>query len=110
MSSAAAAAVQSEPAPVVQHSRPVFTQSVLLGGAGAVLLLAPLAFGAVEPWSIFALEACAILLMAAWGARQWINDLHRRTQHRARRTSGSSTAKQFGEIAGSHQIRRHRAH
>jgi O-antigen ligase len=47
--------------------------SVLLAGAGAVLLLAPLAFGAVEPWSIFALEASAILLLAAWGTRQWIN-------------------------------------
>jgi hypothetical protein len=29
-------------------------------GAGAVLLLGPLAFGAVEPWSIFALETCAV--------------------------------------------------
>ena len=46
---------------------------MLLGSAGAVLLLAPLAFGAVEPWSIFALEACAVLLLAAWGTRQWIN-------------------------------------
>jgi O-antigen ligase len=46
---------------------------VLLGGAGSVLLLAPLAFGAVEPWSIFALEACAVMLFAAWGVRQYIN-------------------------------------
>jgi O-antigen ligase len=73
VSSAAAAAVQSEPAPVVKHARPRFTHSALLGGAGAVLLLAPLAFGAVEPWSIFALEACAILLLAVWGTRQWIH-------------------------------------
>ena len=42
-------------------------------GAAAVLLLGPLAFGAVEPWSIFALEACAMLLLAAWASRQWIN-------------------------------------
>lgn len=42
-------------------------------GAAAVLLLGPLAFGAVEPWSIFALEACAVLLLAAWASRQWIN-------------------------------------
>jgi len=42
-----------------------------------VLLLGPLAFGAVEPWSIFALEACAMLLLAAWASRQWINrELH----------------------------------
>ncbi len=73
MSSAAAVAVQPEPAPVVRHARPKFTHSVLLGSAGAVLLLSPLAFGAVEPWSIFALEACAVLLLAAWGTRQWIN-------------------------------------
>jgi O-antigen ligase len=38
-----------------------------------VLLLAPLAFGAVEPWSIFAVEACAMLLLAVWASRQWIN-------------------------------------
>jgi len=42
-------------------------------GTAAVLLLGPLAFGAVEPWSIFALEACAVLLLAAWACRQWIN-------------------------------------
>jgi len=45
---------------------------LLLGGC-AVLLLGPLAFGAVEPWSIFALETCAMLLLVAWAARQWIN-------------------------------------
>jgi O-antigen ligase len=44
---------------------------LLLAGAGVVLLAAPLAFGAVEPWSIFALEACAMLLLVAWGCRQW---------------------------------------
>jgi len=42
-------------------------------GASAVLLLGPLAFGAVQPWSIFALEACAMLLLALWAYRQWIN-------------------------------------
>ena len=75
MSSAAAAAVQPEPAPVVKHAKPrlTLTNSVLLGGSGAVLLLAPLAFGAVEPRSIFALEASATVLLVAWAARQWIN-------------------------------------
>jgi O-antigen ligase len=38
-----------------------------------VLLLGPLAFGAVQPWSIFALEACAVLLLTAWAYRQNIN-------------------------------------
>jgi O-antigen ligase len=68
-----ALATQPEPAPVanakVSHARP--TNSALLACACAVLLLGPLAFGAVEPWSIFTLEACAMLLLAAWAYRQW---------------------------------------
>ena len=71
MSSALAA--QPEPAPVAKVSQPRLTNSALLMGASAVLLLGPLAFGAVEPWSIFALEACAMLLLAVWASRQWIN-------------------------------------
>jgi len=69
-----AAAVRPDPAPVVKHSKPVLTNSVLLSSAGAVLLLAPLAFGAVEPWSIFALEACAVALMLVWAARHWLHN------------------------------------
>jgi O-antigen ligase len=42
-------------------------------GASAVLLLGPLAFGAVEPWSIFALEACAMLLLALWAYKEWVS-------------------------------------
>ncbi|MFZ3263893.1 MAG: O-antigen ligase family protein [Terriglobales bacterium] len=68
-----ALAVQPEPAaPVSKALRPRLTNSALLAGTGAVLLLAPLAFGAVEPWAIFALEAGAVLLLMAWGYRQWI--------------------------------------
>jgi O-antigen ligase len=67
-----ALAAQPEPAPVPQASRLRLTNSVLLAGTVTVLLLAPLAFGAVPPWSIFALEACAVLLLMAWGYRQWI--------------------------------------
>jgi O-antigen ligase len=54
---------------------------MLLAGTGCVLLLAPLAFGAVEPWSIFALEACAVLLVIAWGVRQWLNQELEVRQH-----------------------------
>jgi len=68
-----ALATQPEPAPVAKVSQPRLTNTALLAGACAVLLLAPLAFGAVEPWSIFALEACAMLLLAVWASRQWIN-------------------------------------
>ena len=68
-----ALATQPEPAPVAKVSQPRVTNTVLLGAACTVLLLAPLAFGAVEPWSIFALEVCATALLVAWLYRQWIN-------------------------------------
>jgi O-antigen ligase len=44
-----------------------------LASAGSLLLLAPLAFGAVEPWSIFALEAGSVAVLLVWGFRQWQN-------------------------------------
>jgi O-antigen ligase len=68
-----ALATQPEPAPVAKVSQPRLTNNVLLVGSCAVLLAAPLAFGAVEPWTIFALEACATLLMGLWAFRQWMN-------------------------------------
>jgi O-antigen ligase len=67
-----AVAFQPE-APRVSKTQPVVSSTMLLGGAGAILLAAPLAFGAVEPWGIFALEASATLLFLAWGFRQWSN-------------------------------------
>jgi O-antigen ligase len=66
-----ALAIPPDPAPVAKPSKPKLANYALLAGAGFVLLSAPLAFGAVEPWSIFALEAGAVLLLAAWGLRQW---------------------------------------
>jgi len=47
------------------------SSSTLLGGASFVLLLAPLAFGAVQPWAILLLQASAAVLLLAWGFRQW---------------------------------------
>jgi O-antigen ligase len=67
-----ALAAPPEPAPIAKGLRPRLTSTALLTGACAVLLLGPLAFGAVEPWSIFALEACALLLVAVWTYRQCI--------------------------------------
>jgi O-antigen ligase len=73
-----ALATQPEPAPVKKVSQrrltfpSLLTNNVLLLSASTVLLLGTLAFGAVQPWSIFALEACAMLLLAAWASRQWI--------------------------------------
>ena len=68
-----ARATQPEPAPVAKVSQLRVTNTALLVGAFTVLLLGPLSFGAVEPWSTFALEACAMLLLAAWACRQSIN-------------------------------------
>ena len=41
-------------------------------GVFGLLLFGPLAFGAVEPWSIFVLEAGAALLLMLWIIRQAI--------------------------------------
>jgi hypothetical protein len=43
---------------------------VIFYGVFALLLFGPLAFGAVEPWSIFILEAGAALLLLLWAIRQ----------------------------------------
>ena len=66
-----ALAYRTEPDRVTPQRRLGFSNSTLLGGAASVLLVAPLAFGAVEPWAIFLLEASAAVLLLAWGFRQW---------------------------------------
>ncbi|HLX85526.1 MAG TPA: O-antigen ligase family protein [Terriglobales bacterium] len=68
-----ALATPPQPAPVTKVSQPRITNLAVLGAAWAVLLAAPLAFGAVEPWSIFALETASLLLLGLWAARQWMN-------------------------------------
>jgi O-antigen ligase len=66
-----ALATQPEPKPVAKATRPLLTNNVLLMSATGVLLLGPLAFGAVEPWSIFGLESSALFVFAVWAYRQW---------------------------------------
>ena len=46
--------------------------AVLLYGTFGLLMFGPLAFGAVEPWSIFVVEMGALLLSFLWLAKQWI--------------------------------------
>ena len=65
--------VNPEPAPVVRVTKFRVTRTVCLASGGGLLLLAPLAFGAVEPWSIFALEAGSVAVLLVWGFRQWQN-------------------------------------
>ncbi len=47
--------------------------TILLYGTFGLLMFGPLAFGAVEPWSIFVLEAGSVLLTVIWLARQWLD-------------------------------------
>lgn len=47
--------------------------SVLLYGTFALLMFGPVAFGAVEPWSIFVVEASAVLLSALWLGKQLVD-------------------------------------
>jgi O-antigen ligase len=46
---------------------------VLLYGTFGLLMFGPIAFGAVEAWSIFVLETGAVLLTLLWLARQWVD-------------------------------------
>jgi O-antigen ligase len=47
--------------------------SVLLYGTFGLLMFGPIAFGAVEPWSIFILEAGSLALLLTWFAKQWVD-------------------------------------
>lgn len=71
MSSALAYRPESDRAS--QPARARWSNSVLLASSCVVLLFAPLAFGSVQPWSIFVLQAASTALLLAWGLRQWSN-------------------------------------
>ncbi len=47
--------------------------TLLLYGTFALLMFGPLAFGAVEPWSIFVVEIAAVILSAVWLSKQWLD-------------------------------------
>jgi O-antigen ligase len=46
----------------------------LLYGTFGLLMFGPVAFGAVEPWSIFIVETGAVLLTLLWLAKQWLDN------------------------------------
>ena len=71
--SSALAPPHPEPAPVAKLAEPRLTNNALFAGTCGALLFGPLAFGAVEPWSVFVLETCSLLLFVLWAYRQWIN-------------------------------------
>src|SRR5258708_83206 len=47
--------------------------SFLLYGTFGLLMFGPVAFGAVEPWSTFILEAGSTFLLLVWLAKQWLD-------------------------------------
>jgi O-antigen ligase len=55
---------------VPQQSSPSRLDSILFYGTFGLLLFGPLAFGAVEPWSIFIMQAGAASLFALWALTQ----------------------------------------
>ena len=61
------------PAAVPAENRFSVLDSFLFYGTFGVLLLGPLAFGAVEAWAIFLLEMAATLLLLLWTARQLLS-------------------------------------
>jgi O-antigen ligase len=63
----------NKPAESSPHLLSAQLGSVLLYGTFSLLMFGPLAFGAVEQWSIFVVEAGAVLLSALWLAKQWLD-------------------------------------
>lgn len=47
--------------------------AIVLYGTFGLLMFGPLAFGAVEPWSIFIVETGAVLLTGLWLAKQYVD-------------------------------------
>lgn len=47
--------------------------AALLYGTFGLLMFGPVAFGAVEPWSIFVLESGSLVLTLLWVVRQWLD-------------------------------------
>ena len=69
MRSPGSIALQSNVVSEPQNAPSVF-DPVLLYGVFGLLLFGPLAFGAVEPWSIFVMEAGSAALFIIWSIRQ----------------------------------------
>src|SRR6201998_829668 len=55
---------------ILRRERVLLAGTVLLYGVFGLLLFGPLAFGAVEPWSIFLMEAGSAALFLLWIGKQ----------------------------------------
>jgi O-antigen ligase len=58
---------------VDRQSQSAQIDSILLYGTFGLLMFGPVAFGAVEPWSIFILEAGSVVLMSLWLRKQFLD-------------------------------------
>ena len=56
-----------------RRSQSARLSSILFYGTFGLLMFGPLAFGSVEPWSIFVLEVGATCLALLWVAKQWLD-------------------------------------
>ncbi|MGB8834941.1 MAG: hypothetical protein WCC95_22505, partial [Candidatus Sulfotelmatobacter sp.] len=56
-----------------RRKRSMQMEDALLFGVFGLLMFGPLAFGAVERWSIFVIEAGSVLLFLAWIAKQVVD-------------------------------------
>ncbi len=69
-------AVDTRPVPSLEADAPVESlrkiDSLLLLGLALLLAFGPLAYGAVEDWSIFVLRAAATSFFATWLVRAWL--------------------------------------
>ena len=68
----AAFATSTVKLPTREKKRKISTDSLILSGAFGLLFLGPLAFGTVEPWSIFIMEASCAVLFALWVSKRML--------------------------------------
>ena len=57
----------------LRRERSILAENALLYGTFGLLLFLPLAFGAVEPWSIFLMEAGSAALFLLWMVKQTLD-------------------------------------
>ena len=62
-----------KPPQVTPQQRSAQIGLLLLYGTFGLLMFGPLAFGAVEPWSIFILQIGSVGLMLLWLRKQWLD-------------------------------------
>ncbi len=58
---------------VTRKERSAQIDQILLYASFGLLMFGPLAFGSVEPWSMFILEAGSAVLALLWLAKQWLD-------------------------------------